>query len=148
VLPAANGSLTGERVVVAAAVGTPEFAKTFNSVSVFFLQSIVSRRLERGQRNFFRSTSLRKTSIRDKVTKSRVARWHIFKTKFQICVDFIGPCNGRFWSTILWLFGLFYVRLVYFTATWDILWLCGICIFPVLVYFTKKNLVTLTKRPV
>jgi hypothetical protein len=57
----------------------------------------------------------------------RVARWHIFKTKIQIWVNF-----GRCWY--LCPFGLFYGYLAYFVAIWytyfvaiwHILWLFGI----------------------
>jgi hypothetical protein len=51
---------------------------------------------------------------------SRVAKWHIFKPKIPIKVNFGGPCNGRcyvkfmaIWS-ILRPFGIFYSFLVYF----------------------------------
>jgi hypothetical protein len=44
--------------------------------------------------------------------QSRVARWHIFKPKSQIWVNFGGSCNGRCWF-ILWAFGLFNGNLVY-----------------------------------
>jgi hypothetical protein len=36
----------------------------------------------------------------------RVARWHVFKPKIQIWLNFGGACNGRFWY-ILWPFGIF-----------------------------------------
>jgi hypothetical protein len=57
----------------------------------------------------------------------RVARWHIFKSKIPIWVNFGGNCKGRYWY-ILWPFGLltpicyilcpfgiFYGNLVYFS---------------------------------
>jgi hypothetical protein len=57
---------------------------------------------------------------------SRVARWHIFKTKILIWVNFGGSCNGRYWYILhvairyilrpfglLWPFGIFYGYLVY-----------------------------------
>jgi hypothetical protein len=58
---------------------------------------------------------------------ARVARWHIFKPKIQIWVNFRGTCNGRCWR--IWsilrpfriyfgLFGIFYGNAVYFTAFW------------------------------
>jgi hypothetical protein len=40
----------------------------------------------------------------------RVARWHIFKPKILIWVNFGGSCNGRCWY-ILWPFGIFYALL-------------------------------------
>jgi hypothetical protein len=46
-----------------------------------------------------------------------VARWHIFKPKIQIWVNFERPFNGRCWY-ILWPFGLFQSQLVYFVAIW------------------------------
>jgi hypothetical protein len=53
--------------------------------------------------------------------KSRDARWHIFKPKIPIWLNFGRSCNGRCWS-ILWPFGIgilrpfgiFYGYLVYF----------------------------------
>jgi hypothetical protein len=66
-----------------------------------------------------------------------VARWHIFKPKIPIWVNFGGSCNGRCWYmyfiaiwSILWHFGLFNGHLVYIFS-------------PVLVCCTKKNLTTL-----
>jgi hypothetical protein len=38
--------------------------------------------------------------------RPRVARWHIFKQKIQIWVNFGGSSSGRCWY-ILWPFGLF-----------------------------------------
>jgi hypothetical protein len=38
---------------------------------------------------------------------SRVARWLVFKSEFQILVNFGGPWNGKCWY-ILWAFGIFY----------------------------------------
>jgi hypothetical protein len=46
-----------------------------------------------------------------------VARWFIFKPKILIWVNLGRPCSGRFWY--------FYVRFVYFTAKWYILWSFG-----------------------
>jgi hypothetical protein len=57
--------------------------------------------------------------------QSRVARWHIFKPKIPIWVNFGGSCNGRF-SCIMWPLVLFYSYLVYFVAICYILWLFGI----------------------
>jgi hypothetical protein len=63
-----------------------------------------------------------------------------------------------FWY-ILWSYGLFYGRMVYFMVVWFILWsflyfmvigiFCGLFVyFPtVLVYCTKKNLATLELFP-
>jgi hypothetical protein len=51
----------------------------------------------------------------------RGARWHIFKPKIQIWVNFVGPGNGICWD-ILWTFGLFYSHLIYFMDIWYILW--------------------------
>jgi hypothetical protein len=50
---------------------------------------------------------------------------------------------------ILWLFGIFYGYLVYFMAIWYILWPFGNFVVvwyisPVLVYYTEKNLATLS----
>jgi hypothetical protein len=56
---------------------------------------------------------------------SRVARWHIFKPKIPIWVNFGGPCNGRCWY-IICPFGLFHDYTVYFVAIWYILWLFDI----------------------
>jgi hypothetical protein len=70
----------------------------------------------------------------------RVARWFVFKPKIQICVNFGGTCNGRWWN-ILW-------TMVHFTVIWYILWtfgiVCGnlVC-FHVLVFCIKKNMATL-----
>jgi hypothetical protein len=55
----------------------------------------------------------------------RVARWHIFKPKIPIWVNFGGSRNGRCWY-ILWPIGLFYVHLVYSVSIWYMLWLFGI----------------------
>jgi hypothetical protein len=71
----------------------------------------------------------------------RVARWHIFKQKSPIWVNFGGYSNGRCWYIICPL-GLFYVYLVYFVAIRYIfvdIWY----IFPVLVCCIDKNLATL-----
>jgi hypothetical protein len=73
---------------------------------------------------------------------SRVARWHIFKPKITVLVNFGGSylqCKllvhfMAIWSTLP-PFALFYFHLVYFMAIWNI--------FPVLVCFTKINLATL-----
>jgi hypothetical protein len=63
----------------------------------------------------------------------RVARWHIFRPKIPIWVNFGGPCNGRCWY-ILWTFDLFYGYFVYYMDIRSILRL--FCIFYVrLVYF-------------
>jgi hypothetical protein len=74
---------------------------------------------------------------------NRVARWHIFKPKIPICVNF-GGWNGRCFVYLVYFvsiwyilcpFGIFCVHLVYFEV---------ICyIFPVLVCCTNKNLATL-----
>jgi hypothetical protein len=72
---------------------------------------------------------------------TRVARWHIFKPKIPIWVNFGGSYNGRC-LYIICPFGLFYGYLVYFVALWYILWLFGIY-FPVMVCCTTKNLATL-----
>jgi hypothetical protein len=56
-----------------------------------------------------------------------VARWHIFKPKIPIWVNFGGTCNGRclytyfmsIWS-IFWPFGILCGHLVYFT--YDVFW--------------------------
>jgi hypothetical protein len=46
---------------------------------------------------------------------------------------------------ILWQFGIFCGRLVYFVAIWYILWLFGI-FFPVLVHCTDENLAALQQQ--
>jgi hypothetical protein len=56
---------------------------------------------------------------------NRVARWHIFKPKTIIWVNFRGIFNQRCWYILL-LFGIFYGHLVYFVAIWFIIWLFGI----------------------
>jgi hypothetical protein len=76
----------------------------------------------------------------------RVAWWHIFRPKIQICENF-----GVSWSVIFWW------HLEYFTALWYILCqfgkFCGHLVhyYPFLVCFTEKNLATLvyirTQRP-
>jgi hypothetical protein len=63
--------------------------------------------------------------LADKIVHSRVTRWHIFRPKILICVNFGGTCNVRCWY-ILWPFGLFYVDMVNFVAIFYILG----CIFP------------------
>jgi hypothetical protein len=55
--------------------------------------------------------------------------------KIPIWVNFGGPCNGIFWY-ILWPFGQFPRRLAYFMEYFVVIW----CVFPVLVFCTKKNL--------
>jgi hypothetical protein len=52
---------------------------------------------------------------------SRVARWHIFKPRFPIGVNFGGSCNGRCQYN-LWPLSLFYGNLVFFVAISYILW--------------------------
>jgi hypothetical protein len=52
-------------------------------------------------------------------------------------VNFGGSFNGRF-CYILWQIGLFYGHFVYFKVIWYI--------FPVLVYFAKKNPATILER--
>jgi hypothetical protein len=61
---------------------------------------------------------------------ARVARWHLFKPKIPIWVNFGGYYNGRCWnvllpfglftaiSYILWSFGIIYGYLVYFSPFW------------------------------
>jgi hypothetical protein len=73
---------------------------------------------------------------------SRVARWHIFKPKIPLWVNFGGPWVGKCWY-ILWPFGIFYGYLGYFMTIWYIL--CSFGTFcPVLVLCTNKNLATLS----
>jgi hypothetical protein len=60
---------------------------------------------------------------------SRVARWHIFKPKIPIWVNFGGSCNVRYISILL-------VHSVYFTDIWYILWPFGI-FYGCLVYFSR-----------
>jgi hypothetical protein len=57
--------------------------------------------------------------------RTRVARWHIFKPKIPIGVNFGGSCYEICWY-ILWPFGLFYGQLVNFVTYWYILWLSSI----------------------
>jgi hypothetical protein len=47
---------------------------------------------------------------------TRVARWHIFKPKILIWVNFGGTCNGRCWY-MLWT----YKYMVYFPPFWYVL---------------------------
>jgi hypothetical protein len=75
-------------------------------------------------------------------TLHRVARWFVFKPNIPIWVDFGGSCYGKSWYTyfmtiwsILRPLEMFYGLLVYFVVIWYI--------FPVLVFWTKKNLATL-----
>jgi hypothetical protein len=65
--------------------------------------------------------------------QSRVARWHIFKPKIPIWVNFGWSCNGWCWHVlahfvyfiaiwyILWALGKFYGSLVYFPPFWSII---------------------------
>jgi hypothetical protein len=84
------------------------------------------------------------------IMPTRVARWHIFKPKISIWVNFGESCNERCWY-ILWPFGILYGYLVYCMVIGYNIWLYGICtyfmviwyIFHVLVRCTKKNLATL-----
>jgi hypothetical protein len=52
---------------------------------------------------------------------NRNARWHIFRPKFKIWVNFGGSCNRRCWEIfmsiwyILQSFGIFFGYLVYFS---------------------------------
>jgi hypothetical protein len=81
-----------------------------------------------------------------RTTENRVARWYAyFETKNHTLGEF---CRALQWKMmvhfmaiwyILWPFGVFFGHLVYFS-------LFGICIFPVLVCFTNKNLATPTKK--
>jgi hypothetical protein len=66
---------------------------------------------------------------------TRVARWHIFKSKIPMSVNFGGSWNGKCWH-ILWPSGTFYCHLVHFTDIWYTLW-------SYLVRCTKKNLASL-----
>jgi hypothetical protein len=62
----------------------------------------------------------------------RVAGRYIFKPKIPLWVNFGAVCNGRFWYIfghvayftanlcILWSFGIFCGRLVYFVVVWYI----------------------------
>jgi hypothetical protein len=70
-----------------------------------------------------------------------VARWHIFKPKIPIWVNFGGSYNGRCWY-ISSPFGSIFGHWVYLVAIWYILWLSGI-LYPILVCFAEKNLATL-----
>jgi hypothetical protein len=56
---------------------------------------------------------------------SRVARWYIFKPKILIWVNSEGSYNGTCWY-IIWTFGIFFGRLVYFATIWYILRVFGI----------------------
>jgi hypothetical protein len=49
----------------------------------------------------------------------RVARWFLFKSKIQICVNFRGSSNGGCWY-ILCPFGQFFGHLAYVMAIWYI----------------------------
>jgi hypothetical protein len=70
-----------------------------------------------------------------------VAKWHVFKTKIKIWVNF-----GRTWKVRCWYilrpFGLFYCHMVNVVVICYILWLFWY-IFPVLVCCHEKNLATL-----
>jgi hypothetical protein len=68
------------------------------------------------------------------------------KPKIEIWVNFGGSCNGRCWH-IICAFEIFDSHLVYIMAIWYNLLSFGI-FFPVVVYCTKKNQVTLVLRPV
>jgi hypothetical protein len=67
-----------------------------------------------------------------------------FQTKNPKLSFFWGTFNGICWY-IFGPFGLFYSNLVYFVATWHMLWLFGI-FFPGLVCCTEKNLSYLVCR--
>jgi hypothetical protein len=76
-------------------------------------------------------------------TWNRVARWHIFKPKVPIWVNFGWSCNGsiRFNSCP---FDLFYNNLIYFMVIWYILWPFCKVHFSLFWYFCiKKNMTTL-----
>jgi hypothetical protein len=47
----------------------------------------------------------------------RVARWHTFKPKIPICVNFLGSGSGRGWY-IIWPFGYFTAIRYIFVAIW------------------------------
>jgi hypothetical protein len=74
----------------------------------------------------------------------RVARWPVFKPKIPIWLVLEGLTMENL--------GIFYDHLVYFTSIGNILWpFCIFCgksgiFFPVLVFWTKKNLATLPGR--
>jgi hypothetical protein len=69
------------------------------------------------------------------------ARWYILIPKIPVWLHFGDPWNGKCWCT-LWPFGIF-------TTTWHTLWsfvifYSNLVFFPVLVYFTDKNLATIS----
>jgi hypothetical protein len=68
----------------------------------------------------------------------RVARWHIFKPRIPIWVNFGGSYSGRCWY-ILRPFGLFCCHTVYFMAIWYILWPFGVY-FPTFLYATTRKI--------
>jgi hypothetical protein len=70
----------------------------------------------------------------------RVARWHIFKPKLLIWVNFGWYCNG----SILYGHSVYFTAILYILWPFGILYVCVIlCIFRVLECCTKKNLATL-----
>jgi hypothetical protein len=72
---------------------------------------------------------------------ARVARWHDFKPKIPIWLNFGGSCKGKSWH-ILRPLGIVCGYLVYFAAIRYILRFLVKKI-PILACFTKKNLATL-----
>jgi hypothetical protein len=77
---------------------------------------------------------------------TRVARWHIFKPKIQIWVNFGGSGDGRCWHILLpfglpmcWPFGILCGHLVYSVAIWYTLWpfgiLCGHSVYIITIWY-------------
>jgi hypothetical protein len=66
--------------------------------------------------------SIKKSFKKVYASKSWVARWHIFKPKKSIWVNFGGSATEDV--------GIFYDHFVYFVAIWYIIWLFGTYIFP------------------
>jgi hypothetical protein len=65
----------------------------------------------------------------------------------MVCFQTKNPNLGKFWRVLLWKILVYFYHSVYFKAIWNILWQFGI-FFPVLVFWTKKNLATLLQMPV
>jgi hypothetical protein len=64
-----------------------------------------------------------RNSHNEKLVLGRVARWHIFKPKIPIWVNFGGSYNGRCWY-ILWPFDYFKGHLSYFVDFIIIWYIC------------------------
>jgi hypothetical protein len=81
--------------------------------------------------------------VQEKKDRTRVARWHIFKPKVPVWVNFGGPWNIKVGILCICPFVIYYGHLVDFMAMWYIGGNLVYIFSLVLLYCVEKNLATL-----